>query len=143
MSSQQYYSQYRTPEKSSNTLNILGILSLAWAVSALFFGLYCILEAGPIEAEMWNSLIEQGIYPGDLDFDLHTFIVAFGAITAASGALAAITAFLCFVKRFYIIAFVACLISSFLVLPIGIIGIIVAFAILKSKSEFKVIGSTL
>ena len=139
ISSQQQYRQYGYPEKKSNTLIFLGIMSLAWAVIALGFGLYYIFGVDALLAELSDMLYEYELELSDLGFDLYNFIIIYGAIIAASGALALVTAICCLMRRFYIIALIACLISSFLGLAfffVGIIGFIVAFVIYKSKNEF-------
>ena len=62
-----------------------------------------------------------------------------GVTMTGSGAFAAFTALLCIIKRFYVVALIACIISSIFALPaiIGVVGFIVAYLIYRARNEFK------
>jgi len=135
----QPYPQYGYPQKKSNNLLIVGILSAIWALIALILGLYLVFSAeaivGELDSATWDILIDSGLTYDDIT----GVLVMIGAIIAASGALAAVTAVLSFTKRFYVVALIACIISSILglIILVGAIGFFVAFFIYKAKNEFK------
>jgi hypothetical protein len=117
----------------------MGILSALWAAFALIYGIFLIANADSmgesafslLDPEFWDSVgITQEALAG--------IYLAVGAVLAVSGASALVTAITCFLKKFYIIGLIACIISSIcgLIAIIGFIGFIVAYFISKSKNEF-------
>ncbi|MDR1404239.1 MAG: zinc ribbon domain-containing protein [Candidatus Methanoplasma sp.] len=131
------YGRARTGTK--NTLTILGILCAVWAIISLFEGISAIssvdalLDSMKGYTEYWD-IISETIGENTL----RAMFSAIGALFVISGILSAVTALLCFLKRFYTIALVTCLIASVCVLVglVGIIGLIVAFFIHKNKDSF-------
>ncbi|MCL2509926.1 MAG: hypothetical protein FWF07_02465 [Methanomassiliicoccaceae archaeon] len=133
------YNTANSPQPVSHRLTVVVVMSLIWAAFGLVVGLVLVFYA--------NSIVDQMVQsdPSSLDvFDAlgvsaYDFSVMLGTIFAVSGALAAITAALCLMKKFYIVTLVICIISAVLViwLLIGIVGLIVAFLIYRAKHEFK------
>jgi len=130
--------QTNRSEPNSNTLLLPAVLSAAWAIPAMIAGIFLIVSADYIV-----SLVDSGTMDILLDYgftanDFVTLYVVIGALLVASGALAAIASVLAFLKKYYIIALIACIISSLLVIMflVGIVGIIVAYFLAKSKHEF-------
>lgn len=116
------------------------ILCALWALFALGIGLYSLLGAeNLIETMMSDPAIWDQISPLYSKEELESGFFLVGVTFTASGALAAISSLLCVTKRFYIIALVACIISSAfaLVALIGVIGFLVAYLIYRGKNEFK------
>jgi len=134
--------QYGNSKPKSKRLTIVVVLAAIWALIALAIGLYIILSTDALLAQFdstpnfWDIWYDAGFTRGDM----YGIFQMMGAIIAASGALAALTAILSAVKRFYILALIACILSSLLVITalIGIVGLIVAYLIYKAKDEFIV-----
>ncbi|MDR0509267.1 MAG: hypothetical protein LBG63_05565, partial [Candidatus Methanoplasma sp.] len=135
--------QYNQPQaKKSYALMILGIACFAWAIFALYDGIYTLYNVdGEIEA-MKNILMDAGyenllseFFEGD---SIRNMLIAVSAVIVASGALSAIAGLLCITKRLYIVALITCIIASVLALIflVGIIGFIVAYFIYKNKDKF-------
>ena len=131
---------YNYIKPKSNKLIIIGILSLAWGLYALYSGTNMALTAEATLNSVFSSY-DPTFWDGkgtNLD-TLITFITVAGVLISLSGIFALITAITSFFKRFYIVALVSCIISSVLalVIIIGIVGLIVAYFIHISKEDFK------
>jgi len=120
----------------------MAILSAVWAAIALVLGLFFILGADYIMGifdstpDFWNIMEDTYGYTRD---DIAYSLFVTGAVIAASGAFAAVTAVLSMTKKFHFVALIACIISSLLglIILVGAIGFIVAYFIYKAKDEFK------
>lgn len=128
----------QAPAKKNNTLIFLGIASAVWAVFALWEGITAILTTDAMIDSMFSSSQWDIISDYFTKSDLRALLLAVGAVFTVSGVLGAITAILCFLKRFYMVALICCIIASIcaLIILVGIVGLIVAYFIYKNKGEF-------
>jgi len=123
-----------------NYLNLIVVLSIIWALIAFYLGYtfdvngQYMIDQLKANAELWQQIINSGITEQML-LDSFTYL---GYFMFASAILTVLTAVLCGLKRFYIVALIACIIASLCALTMiaGIIGLIVVFLIYKSKNAF-------
>ena len=116
------------------------ILSAVWAVIASLIGIYMISIANSLVAEMGQDTLNTFLNLGYTQDDVVNLIIAIGAVILASGLMAAVTAILSFLKKFYIIALITCIISAVLglIILIGFVGFIIAYLIHNRKHEFGI-----
>ncbi|MDR2698727.1 MAG: zinc ribbon domain-containing protein [Candidatus Methanoplasma sp.] len=134
--------QYGNPKPKSHTLVVAAVLSIIWALIALGLGIYFTLWVDSLmdlinsTPEYLEILNEYGITTSDMSSVLYMI----GAVLIASGLFAAISAALCLMKKFYIVALIMCILASVLVITalVGIVGLIVAYLIYKGRDEFAV-----
>ncbi|MCK9322598.1 MAG: zinc ribbon domain-containing protein [Candidatus Methanomethylophilaceae archaeon] len=123
-----------------NYLNLIVVLSIIWALIAFYLGYtfdvdgQYMIDQLKANAEVWQQIINSGITEQML-LDSFTYL---GYFMFASAILTVLTAVLCGLKRFYIVALIACIIASLCALTMiaGIIGFVVVFLIYKSKNAF-------
>ena len=133
--------QYGNSKPKSSRLTAIIVLSAIWAIVALAFGLYLIFARESLLAyfdslpDFWDTMYD--LYGATRD-DTFNSLYFTGIVMAASGALAALTAILAAIKRFYILALIACILSSIigLFVIVGFVGFIVAYLIYKARGNF-------
>jgi len=135
---EQPQAQNRIVYPKSGKLLVVVILSAVWAVIAVLLGIYVISAADTIVSNLGPDTLNTFMNLGYGPDDIANMITIIGAVILASGVFAAVTAVLSFLKKFYFIALIACIISAVLGLSllIGLVGFIVAFLIHSSKHEF-------
>ncbi len=130
-------------EKNNIGLPVIGVLSAIWALGALGLGLMLVINAEAIADLALESYGQEFFDEYGITYEFFMqFVALLGAVLTASGALAAVTAVTAFMKKFYTVALVTCIISSILgmVILLGIIGLFVANLIRHAKDEFDPSG---
>lgn len=132
--------QYGDHWPKNGRLRTVFVLSAVWAFIALASGSYFFFATDSVVGffepmpTVWDML--NGISFARDDF--YDSIRLTGATLMASGAMAALTTALVRIRKLYIVALVACIISSIfgLYVLVGFVGFIVAYMIYNGKSEF-------
>ena len=125
--------------KRSTTLWVIIIFAAGWAILGIYSGLSTLLNA--------HDMVYSALTPDILDqletigFDPQTLVDVFtivGALILISGIMSLMTAILVFIRKQHTVALILCIIGSVLMLIglFGIIGLIVAYFLNKSKHEF-------
>ena len=114
-------------EKKKDTLLVPSILIVLWAGFALLVGLVMLIAADIVAEEM------ESVWPQIVDL-----IVFLGIILTVSGIMAVIALVCIILKKFYVIALIACMASATIALCviIGIIGFVSVYLIYKGKDNF-------
>ncbi|MCL2148910.1 MAG: zinc ribbon domain-containing protein [Methanomassiliicoccaceae archaeon] len=140
---------YMMPPKKSNSLALVAVLSAAWAAVALILGVAILLVAESFTEQFmampeFLDLMEEYGYTITFD-EMLSSILMFGAVVAASGVLAAVTAALALAKRLYPVALIACILSSVLglIILVGAVGFIVVYLIYRDRGDFVRNGTAL
>ena len=116
------------------------VMSFIWAVIGIISGACFLLFVDAltdliINSPIWESVAD--LYGGEEW--VRNSVIQSGSLLLISGVLAAVTGILCRAKRYFLIALIACIAGSVLMLTeiIGIIGFITAYLIYVSRNEFQ------
>jgi len=121
----------------SSKLLIVGILGMLWAVFALFIGVFMLFATDAVVTEMVNDSIYDAY--GFTAEDWRSLCIITGGMLVLSGIFALISSICCFTKRYFILAFIACIVGSIfsLILFVGFIGLVCVYLIYSSRRNFK------
>ena len=122
-------------------LNIVIITGAIWAVIAILNSIYSLITFDSLIDSIREIYSEASLsLTEDFIELLRSMMIATSIVLIISGILAMISAILCWQKKFYNVAYWACIIGSILslisIIP-GIIGLILSGRIKAAKSEFK------
>ena len=135
------YAPGRSNSDNANSLRNIGILTVIYAVGALFFGLYCLLGVDAIIAalqsnpDVWNYMLSNY---GQESFIRESLAVA-GWTMTASGVLAAVATVFLITRKYGRIAFVLVILSaiaSYDAVITLIVGIVIAYFIYQNRRGF-------
>jgi len=139
-----YTSSSADPRYRAETLkrlNIVIITGAIWAVFAILNSIYGIMTLDSAIDSVREVYSDESItFTEDFIELLRSIMIAAYSILIVSGIFAAISAVLCWQKKFYNVAYWSCIIGSILSLIAfipGIVGIILSGRIKAAKSEFK------
>jgi len=119
----------------STTLSVIAALGIFWGVFAIAYGMVAI-----VNTEFFMDGVDLGQWEAvGLDIQLlYDMIKAIGVVLLFSGILSMITAVLVLLRKYHTVALISCIIGSVLALIslVGIIGLILAYFLHKSKKDF-------
>jgi len=139
-----YTNNYVDPRYRAETirrLNIVIITGAIWAVIAILNSIYSLVTFDSLIDSIREIYIEASLsLTEDFIELLRSIMIATSIVLIISSILAMISAILCWQKKFYNVAYWACIIGSILsliyIIP-GVIGLILSSRIKAAKSEFK------
>jgi len=124
----------------ASRLPVAVAMSFIWAIIGIVSGVCFLLFIDAltdfiIDSPIWESVAD--LYGGEEG--IRNSITQSGTFLLISGVLAAVTGILCRMKRYFLVALIACIAGSALMLTeiIGIVGFITAYLIYVSRGEFK------
>ena len=125
--------------KRSTMIWMIVALAIIWAAYAIYSGTAIIIAAqASIDSALTPDLSDQLNTLGVDSQTLVTFMQAIGVVILVSGIMSLITGVLVYLRKQHTIALILCIIGSILALIAlaGIVGLIVAYYLNKSKNEF-------
>ena len=127
----------------NSKLPLIKALGGIWAIYAIINGITSIIFIDNMMTMMEDIFVGMGLEYADMWYSMEDFYRMFmlvsGALCLVSGILAVVCTYCCIKKKNHTIALMTCIIGSILVIPslVGLVGLIVAHFLSKSKPEFE------